>query len=225
MHTALFLFGANLLRARAGGFAADVDDVRAGVEHPQAGAMAVSGVRCVPPSLKESGVTFRIPMTSVRSVGRSSNLAAGRGLRRMGSGLVAGPVPGAAARESIVDSLPSEYEAHGLGAGGRVMELTAHRTGDGLCAGLADTAHGHAHVFAFDDDDRAARVQVRYQRLNDLGGEALLHLRPAWRRCPPAAPACSARSPCRHVTGCSRHAPLRGTAPGGARTWSRRGCP
>ncbi|MDI2023154.1 hypothetical protein PJL18_03702 [Paenarthrobacter nicotinovorans] len=59
------------------------------------------------------------------------------------------------------------------------MELTAHRAGDGLRAGLADAAHGHTHVFTFDDDDRPARVEVLHQGLHDLRGEALLHLRPA----------------------------------------------
>ena len=104
-------------------------------------ARAVAAVGCLPPSLKESGVTFRMPITRVRPVGRSANVAAGRGLRRMGSGDVAGPVPGAAASESMVCYLPSEDEAHCFGTGGRVMKLPADRAGDGLCSGLADTAH------------------------------------------------------------------------------------
>src|SRR5215207_9886552 len=139
--------------------------------------MAESAVACWPPSLKESGVTFTMPMTSVRSVGRSSKRAAGRGLRRTGSGEVAGPVPGAAASESMVCWLPSEDEAHGFGTGGRVMKLPADRTGDGLCSGLADTAHGHAHVFAFNNDDGATGLEVADHRFDDLRGEALLHLR------------------------------------------------
>ena len=72
--------------------------------------------------------------------------------------------------------LPSEYEAHGFGTGGRVMELPAHCAGDGLGAGLADSPHGHAQVFAFDDDDRAARIEVRDEGLDDLGGQAFLDL-------------------------------------------------
>src|SRR5215207_9545183 len=123
-------------------------------------AMAVSAVACLPPSLKESGVTFTIPITTVRLVGRSSNRAAGRGLRSRGSGEVAGPVPGAAARESIDCGLPSEDEAHGFGAGSRIMQLPAHSTGDGLGTGLADSAHGHAHVFTFEDNDGPAGLKV-----------------------------------------------------------------
>jgi hypothetical protein len=58
-----------------------------------------------------------------------------------------------------------------------VMKLPADRTGDGLCSGLADTAHGHAHVFAFNNDDGATRLKVADHRFDDLRGEALLHLR------------------------------------------------
>ncbi|GAP55493.1 hypothetical protein AHiyo6_20580 [Arthrobacter sp. Hiyo6] len=71
--------------------------------------MAVSGVGCVPPSLKESGVTFRMPITSVRSAGRSANLAAGRGLRIMGRGLVGGSGSWGCSEgvHSLFDYLPS----------------------------------------------------------------------------------------------------------------------
>ena len=45
--------------------------------------------------------------------------------------------------------------------------------------GLADAAHRHAQVLGLDDDDDALHVEVLDERVGDLGGEPLLHLRAA----------------------------------------------
>ena len=53
---------------------------------------------------------------------------------------------------------PAEDEAHGLGPGRGVAQLTAHGARDRLGARLADAAHGHAQVLALEDRDHAARA-------------------------------------------------------------------
>ena len=110
-------------------------------------------------------------------MGRSSNLRCRARLAQYGQGRGRGSGSGGCSEgiHSLCSYLPSD-EAHGFGAGGRVMELPAHRAGDGLGAGLADAAHGHAQVFAFDDDDRAARFEVGDEGFDDLGGQAFLDL-------------------------------------------------
>ena len=43
--------------------------------------------------------------------------------------------------------------------------------------GLADAAHRHAQVLGLDHDDHPARLELAHQRVGDLGGQPLLHLR------------------------------------------------
>src|ERR671910_1026382 len=88
--------------------------------------------------------------------------------RRVQSALGTGGMAGAASA--------SEDEAHRLGAGGRVAQLTAHRAGQGLRTGLANSPHGHAQVFGFDDDDDPRRLQQAAQRVGNLGRQPLLYL-------------------------------------------------
>ena len=97
---------------------------------------------------------FRIPMTRVRSVGRSARVRAVI-LRMTGNGLVAGPVPGIAPSDMVISYFPRMRLIASARVAG-LAQLAAHGAGDGLGAGLADPAHRHAQVFALDDDDRAA---------------------------------------------------------------------
>src|SRR5699024_3937588 len=100
------------------------------------------------------GVTFTTPITSVREVTWSPYLR----------------------RHRLHRSLPSD-EAHRLGPGRTVPHQAAHRRGDRPRTGLAHPAHRHAQVFALDHHDHATGIEQLHQRIGDLGGETLLHLR------------------------------------------------
>src|SRR5690606_10828405 len=122
-------------------------------------AIASGALSCFPPSEKESGVTFRTPMTRVSSPPRRSGRPAGR-------------------CTGMVTASPSVDQGHGLAAGTRVVpEHAAHGAGDGAGPGGAHAAHRHAHVLRLDHDDRAGRTELVHQRIGDLEGEPLLHLR------------------------------------------------
>src|SRR5215211_9222791 len=69
-------------------------------------------------------------------------------------------------------------QAHCLGASSSVTQLPAYGTGDRLGAGLANAAHRHAEVLAFDHHDHSARLQKAVDGIGDLGGQAFLNLRP-----------------------------------------------
>ena len=58
-----------------------------------------------------------------------------------------------------------------------LRSCAADRGGDGLGAGLADAAHGHAEVLALDHHDHAARLEDARPGLGDLGGQPFLDLR------------------------------------------------
>ena len=91
-------------------------------------------------------------------------------------------VPDRPARPPRCGRAPSQRAMIRLIASARVAgvaQLAAHGRGDRLRAGLADPAHRHAHVLALDDDDHAARLQDLHQRVGDLRGQPLLHLRAA----------------------------------------------
>ena len=57
------------------------------------------------------------------------------------------------------------------------LESAAHGAGGGGRAGLLHTAHAHAHVLGLQNHDHALRVQLLDQRVGDLRGQTLLHLR------------------------------------------------
>src|SRR5205823_136268 len=122
------------------------------ISRPRAMAASASSQR--PPSEKESGVTFRTPMTSGRT---NVNL----------------PAPCATTVLRAVDEL------QGFVAGGHaVAELPLHRRSDGDGAGLAHAAHRHAEVLGLDDDEHTPRLQRLLDLLGDLGREPLLDLGP-----------------------------------------------
>ena len=55
-------------------------------------------------------------------------------------------------------------------------QLAAYGAGYGLRAWLANAAHGHAQVLAFDHHDHPARFQNAIDGIGDLRGQPLLHL-------------------------------------------------
>lgn len=69
-----------------------------------------------------------------------------------------------------------EEFAPGLGT---IAELAEHVAGDGGGVLLFDTPHHHAEVACLDHNADAPRLERILQRLGDLGGEALLDLKPA----------------------------------------------
>src|SRR3954452_126212 len=72
----------------------------------------------------------------------------------------------------------AEDEAHRLAASGQVApEDAADGGGDRARAGLADAAHGHAQVLGLDDDQHPAWLEHVGERVGDLRGHPLLHLR------------------------------------------------
>ena len=110
-----------------------------------------------PPSEKESGVTFRTPITTHRpGRGRSTPVSAG-----CAGGFIR-------CRISAIASARDEAEVWNSP---RTAEVVVPR------AGLADPAHRHAQVLGLDHDDHALRVQLADQRVGDLRGQPLLHLR------------------------------------------------
>ena len=92
--------------------------------------------------------------------------------------LISGPGSGSSASARVRGSALNDA-AHGRG----------HRPG----AGLADPAHRHAQVLGLDDDDDAARLEPAHQRVGDLAGQPLLHLRAAGVEVDDAGPAWTAR--------------------------------
>src|SRR5262249_47031865 len=128
-------------------------------------ATAASGSRKQPPSEKESGVTLRTPMTAARAphTRSQSNTATPPSAEAYRRGL-------AAAHPRLPD------EAHGLGAGGRiVLEHAPHGGRDGEGAGLLHAPHRHAQVLGLDDHEHVRREDVD-EGVGDLGGQPLLHL-------------------------------------------------
>src|SRR5699024_891733 len=147
--------------------------------------MALPVSKFSPPSEKELLVTFRMPMTRVRSVGKSAKVFR-VAFRTTVRGPVAGPVPGTAPIDMGI--LPIwfcgpglvysgvQYQTHGLVAGGWFAQLAAHRRRHGLGVWFLYPAHGHAHVFGGHHHDGAGRVEVFHNRFDDLGGQAFLDL-------------------------------------------------
>src|SRR5215472_13327877 len=75
-------------------------------------------------------------------------------------------------------SAPAEQQAHGFGPGAvRIAEDAAHGRGDRLGSRFAHPPHRHAQVLGLDHHDDAARLEGAHQRIGDLAGHALLHLR------------------------------------------------
>src|SRR5699024_9068201 len=124
--------------------------------------IAASRAHHLPPSENESGVTLITPIIWHRdasSIGAA--LVFGLIIEVMGSTL------------TVVD------QAHGLGAGSRLAQLSAYGAGDRLGAGFTYAAHRHAQVLGFDNHNDAAWPQNLGDGLGDLGRESLLDLRPA----------------------------------------------
>src|SRR5699024_11637437 len=100
-------------------------------------AIAAGGAACAPPSEKESGVTFRTPITRVPSSTGTSGRPAGR--RGRCAELVTGTL--------MTGGSPPVDECHGLAAGARVLpQHPQHRAGGGAGDGGADAANRHARV-------------------------------------------------------------------------------
>src|SRR5699024_2210839 len=148
--------------------------------------MALETAKFSPPSENELSVTFRMPMTKVRSVGRSANVLR-VALRTTDSGPVAGPVPGTApidmAKSFLVDKpLPGlvypgvKNQTHRLITGRRLTQLTAHRRRHRLRMWLLHPAHRHTHVLGRDHHNRPGRIQVFHNRFNNLRRQAFLYL-------------------------------------------------
>src|SRR5438445_3842822 len=117
-----------------------------------------------PPSEKESGVTFKTPMTS----GDTAAQRTGRPL---------------ALRDAQERSVVAVDEVQGLGAGGgAVAELAPHGRGHRERARLAHAPHRHAQVLGLDDDQHPPRLQAGVDLVGDLGGEPLLDLGPLGER-------------------------------------------
>src|SRR6056297_589252 len=106
-----------------------------------------------PPSEKESGVTFSTPHTTGACTPQ----------REQGR---------------ATTSLPHD-QRHRLRAGGRIVQVAAHRAGDGSRTGLAHPAYRHAHVLGFDHHDGTAGFEDAHQRISHLRGKSLLDLRAA----------------------------------------------
>src|SRR5690625_3681607 len=149
--------------------------------------MALEAAKFSPPSENELSVTFRMPMTRVRSVGKSVNVLR-VALRITDRGPVAGPVPGTApidmGKSFLVDKpLPGlvypgvQNQTHGLITGRWLTQLTAHRRCDRLCMWFLYPAHRHTHVLRRDHHDGPGRIQVAHNCLNNLGRQTFLYLR------------------------------------------------
>src|ERR1019366_580734 len=105
--------------------------------------------------------------SSVRRIARGSGCSSSRispGMLSVPSAstmlcAVNGTMPGSGVSmaDVTVPASPAPDELHGLGPGGHVgAEQAAHRGGDGGCARLLHTPHGHAQVLGLYHDEHAA---------------------------------------------------------------------
>src|SRR5438093_1528250 len=136
---------------------------------------AASGSKNRPPSEKESGVTLITPITWVRAPTSSSRSPTRHGMR---------PAMGPSYREPPVASTGGALRAapanqlQGLGPGpGVAAEPSTHGRGHRDRPGLLHAAHGHTEVFRLDEHEDAPRLERLLQRVGDLRGEPLLHLK------------------------------------------------
>src|SRR4051794_40320504 len=120
---------------------------------------AASGSSQRPPSEKESGVTFRTPMTSGRDTVSQATSENAR----------------------FWDLTVDELERF-VACGHAVPELAPHGRRHRERARLAYPPHRHAQVLGLDDHEYAPRLQAAVDLVGDLGGQALLDLGPLRQR-------------------------------------------
>src|SRR4051812_10313258 len=122
-----------------------------------------------PPSENESGVTLSTPMITIRSGFRGSAFI------RLPRTRAPAPRRGG---ERLLRLSFSEDQAQRLGTGTRIrLQDAAHGRGHRGRSGFAHTTHRHTQMLRLHHDDDAARLQPRHDRIGDLRGEPLLHLR------------------------------------------------
>src|SRR5581483_2787838 len=157
-------------------------------------AMPGTHLRCCRRSAKE-GVPLECSASSFWLM--SAVFLSGPGLSRRVGALVSGtygtpkprsPSPGRNQQSTDLPSRRSRMpfssvvtvnKAHRLGTGDVITESAAYGRSHGTRSRLPHSAHGHAQMLGLDDHDHAPRLQRVDERVRDLAGHPLLHLRSA----------------------------------------------